>query len=99
MDDDFDLKAGPEGPAKAVVKDKLAEAQGKLGGKTDFDPGDRFRKGEDENPFKRPQAQERLTAVLDPEHHSSKEPGEMPQEAIVALHSNQVYDTHIPKRH
>jgi hypothetical protein len=68
--------------------------------KSDIDPGDRIHKlGEDTTFFKRPQAEERIMAVLDAEPHPSKEPGEMPQEAKEALESNKVYSTNLPKRH
>lgn len=90
--------SGPEGPAMAVVKGKIAEAREGIGGEGDYAKGDRLRKGEDTAPFARPQAQERITAVLDKDKHS-KEPGNIPQEAKEALESNQEYSSNIPKRH
>ncbi len=64
----------------------------------DYAKGGKLRKGEDSAPFARPQAQERITAVLDNEQ-PSKEPGNIPQEAKRALESTQEYSSNIPKRH
>ncbi|BDA49065.1 hypothetical protein COCOBI_13-1750 [Coccomyxa sp. Obi] len=90
--------SGPEGPAAAVVKGKVAEAREGMGGESDHAKGDRLRKGEDTAPFARPQAQERITAALDKDQ-TTKEPSIIPQEARQALKSDQEYSLNIPKRH
>jgi len=89
-------KSGPEGPAKAVIEGKIAEA--KEGREiSDTSSGDRLRQMGDTTSFNNPQAEQRITAAA--AEPGSKEPQPMPEAAQEALNSKEEFNASIPKRH
>ncbi|CAL5226789.1 g9649 [Coccomyxa viridis] len=89
-------KSGPDGPARAVIEGKIAEAkEGR--DMSDYSSGDRIRQMEDTTSFSSPQAEERITAAA--AGPGSKEPQPMPEAAQEALNSKEEFNASIPKRH